>query len=344
MSQSITKSLIKFRTCIRAGPSINPFLVVLEEVSVQEGVLKKIARSRSLAGVPLEALRHKVACDGRQDLRDLGADALLIRKLAHEPHRVEVALLERVRQLAHQQLHHHDAKAPDVRRQHGGTLRLLRRDVLRRAHDGVALDFGLVNSRAKIAQLRSAVHRQEHVVRLHVAVDDAVGVQERQAGQHVRRVPLHAGHRQRLEALHDVHERAAGDVLHDDDDEGAHDGRRVARDHVGVLHVRQQRHLLDQGVELALDLRVGVAAHAARVRRRQTHLVAQLAGDRQRLHRHEQSVRRAHAHVDLAERAFAQHAVGALPAAAVAVQELRLDGGELLEGGAVAAVAAGGGH
>ncbi len=155
----------------------------------------------------------------------------------------------------------------------------------------------------EVGDLHLPVGRDEHVARLHVAVDDAVAVRVRERIGDVGRDPRGL-HRRESAVLHEhVAQRVAVDVLHHDErgvvvlapvvhahDAGmAEAGRRLrlaaeALDGGGVMGVERREHLHGDG---ALEQLVARDVHACHPTA--THFVAELVAVREdpRLRRHQ---------------------------------------------------------
>ena len=168
-------------------------------------------------------LGHRLHDDGVERRRDgrvghPGQDGLVAHVLGGNRHR-RVAGEGR---LADRHLVEHDAERVDVA---PGVdplaLGLLGREVGGRAHDGAGLGQALLGvdgpGDPEVGDLDLAVGGDQHVARLHVAVDHAVAVGEGQGGGHPGADAGDLTRRQRLGILEDGREGPAVDVLHDDE-------------------------------------------------------------------------------------------------------------------------------
>eukprot|EP00760_Papus_ankaliazontas_P021203 PhM_4_TR18656/c0_g2_i2/m.75819 len=144
-----------------------------------------------------------------------------------------------------QELHHHDAEAPNV-----GLLDRFPSSLFRGHIQGGACDTSpllrvvILQSGAKVRELCLSVDRQQNVLGLDVAVYDVhVVVKVSEALEDVPCVPLDNGRGQGMELLRDTLQGAARDILHDDDDVVADDAAGVKRNNAVVLDATQVLHL-----------------------------------------------------------------------------------------------------
>ena len=151
---------------------------------------------------------------------------------------------------AHQQLVEHAAEGVDVRaRVDGVAPGLLGAEVGGGAHHGADLGEVLVGvggdgpGDAEVGDLHLAGGGDEHVAGLHVAVDDAVAVGEAEGGGHVGADVGHPVGVERALGAQDVRQRAAVDVLHDDEVGAVRLAPVVDADDVGVVEVGGRRGL-----------------------------------------------------------------------------------------------------
>ena len=177
------------------------------------------------------------------------------------------------RHAAREHLVEHHAERVDVGlRPDAATARLLGREVLRGADDRADLGHLRVAGvgDAEVGDLDAAVVADEHVVRLDVAVDDAVLVGVAQAGEHLHRDRDRALGRERALLLDDLLERAPLEVLHRDVRAAVGLAAVVDGDDVRVVEARGGLRLapeaLDElavlGVALGHDLERDLAAEA----------------------------------------------------------------------------------
>ena len=160
--------------------------------------------------------------------------------------------------LAHQQLVEHAPEGVEVRaRVDRVATRLLGAEVGGGAHHGADLCEVLVGvggdrpGDAEVGDLHLAGGGDEHVPRLHVAVDDPVAVREAERRRHVGTQVGHPIGVERSFGAQDVGERAAVDVLHHDEVGAVRLSPVVHADDVGVVQVGGRRGLptepLDEG-------------------------------------------------------------------------------------------------
>ncbi len=132
----------------------------------------------------------------------------------------------RERHLAGEHLVENDAGRVEVgRRGHRRPARLLRREVLRGAHDraglghlrgALARDAEVGHLQPRLVRLHLLICRDEHVVRLDVAVDDPVPVREAERLEQLLRVRDGGSDRERAARHDQLLEAAALDHLHGD--------------------------------------------------------------------------------------------------------------------------------
>eukprot|EP00754_Rhynchopus_humris_P045783 Rhum_TRINITY_DN5269_c0_g1::Rhum_TRINITY_DN5269_c0_g1_i1::g.16987::m.16987 len=164
--------------------------------------------------------------------------------------------VEGERELTGQKLAQRDAERPEVGRRVHVASRRLGGDVRRRA-DCLRVrlrDDG--DGGAEVGKLAAAIWVEQHVRRLQVAVHDAFCVEEGESAQDVLHVVAARRGGEQPELLNHRVERAASDVLHDDQQVAP--GHRTGEvcDDVPVLQRGQHAHLLQEVVgTLPVDLR-----------------------------------------------------------------------------------------
>eukprot|EP00760_Papus_ankaliazontas_P026918 PhM_4_TR3087/c1_g1_i6/m.53867 len=266
----------------------------------------------------------------------------------HERHGVEglwLCQVDVVRHLAREKLVRKHTHTPNVARRRGVAARLLRRHVQRRAVDPlggrrvlaavrgrrggaeavlVAGQPGDACARTEVRQLALPVDHQQHVVRLHVAVHDAVRVQERQAAHNVAHVALRRRQGDGAELAQQRVQRPAGDVLHHDDELAAHDAAAEVAHDVVVAQLAEQLHLLEDVVHLAPEGGVGVLRGLVRTpTSHATSWLLCLLPDLVQIHtlHGDEGAVLAHPRVDGSSRTCADVAVRPLPRTALLVDE-----------------------
>lgn len=181
-----------------------------------EGVLER--RAQLLQGAPLGGRRGERTVEGRGELtREVAPGPLERGQPLADPagggggcgaaHGVDVAerLVDDERQRVQIALDAHLAP-----------LALLGRHVRERADEAGRLRRAQVDEmrHSEVAQLGLTRRREEDILRLEIAVDDAVRVRRFEAGEHLERPIAHARWRHRHRRSQAIGERAAGHVLH----------------------------------------------------------------------------------------------------------------------------------
>ena len=194
-----------------------------------------------------------VAADGLFDCRDQRRRKILAP--VGERHGLALQLLgddvglrlRLVRERAGQQVVGHDSRGVDVvLHRRLGALEVLRRHVEQRAHvHHLRVLLAEEVGGAEVAHLRRAVGRQQDVGGFHVAVQQALGIGVLQGVADLEHDVRHArGWQQRI-GRGVGRERAAGEVLHDQEAVAALRARLVDLEYVGVLELPRQAHLVD---------------------------------------------------------------------------------------------------
>eukprot|EP00760_Papus_ankaliazontas_P003493 PhM_4_TR11618/c1_g1_i10/m.9588 len=271
----------------------------------QELVVQQHIHTRTAQGAPLKAIAHKTLRRRTRGTHagEVGCPARLHRKLRHVLPRAQLPRAAE-RALPRQQEAREDAHRPHVARlgqvaQHG-----LGRHEQRRARDAAARCCVELRRRAEVSKLALALHRQQHVLALDVAVQDVVAVQVHEAVQDLAHVALHRRHRQLAEALLQRRQRTAADQLLDHDHLAAHDGSVQQRHDVVVAQLRHHLHLVQHLLDLALRGRRTLPGTA-------TAPFAVGVGNAHALHGHLRAVL-CQAEVDASGGAAAQHAAAAV--------------------------------
>ena len=229
----------------------------------EEGGIEQLHHSGAVLESPFEAALREDAGVGR----DVGGDGWDHRVVFGEGHDKPIlAAGKDPRLLAVEQLDQRHADTPDVVRRADFAARSLRGHVPRRpAHVQLPVArAGVlpVDSRSKVRQLAGPVVAQQRIVRLDVAVRDAVFVQALQTAQDVLQVAAHSGQRQRAELVEQLSEGPARHVLHEDDEVVGHECTRHVPDNVVVAQVRECVHLLHQLLRVDGSLCAQEALHS----------------------------------------------------------------------------------
>ena len=192
---------------------------------------------------------------------ELGRRRRCLREVLHRDLDRAVA---RERNLAREQLEEDDSRGVEV----GGLVdrraaRLLRREVLRGADDRALLRH-LARARAGDAEVRhldDALGVDDHVVRLDVAVDDAVAVRVAERGEDLARVRDRDGHRAEPARADQLLERPPLDVLHDDVVGAVRLASIEDGDDVRVREAGGMRRLSAEALDELLVVRVAAVEH-----------------------------------------------------------------------------------
>ena len=170
----------------------------------------------------LGLLRERPADDRGEARRHVGAQREQVRRrLVDVAQRDRDEVLPRERDVARQQLPEHDRERVDVRRRRdGASPRLFGGEVGARSHHGSGLrDADVHLERAcdpEVRHLDVALGVDQDVLRLDVAVDEAVRMRERERVGARGRELERATHRQRPGPADELLQVLAGDVLEDD--------------------------------------------------------------------------------------------------------------------------------
>ncbi len=180
-------------------------------------------------------------------------------------------VLARERHVAGEQLVEDDAERVDVGLLVDAlALRLLGRDVVRRAENRPGLGQPALHLEragdAEVGHLRLAVAVQKHVLRLHVAVHEAVLVRERQAPRDLDRERERPIDRQRPVGRDQTLEGLAADVLEDDELALIVLAAVDHRHDVGVREHRRRARFAAEALDVLRVLLVVVVQHLQRDR------------------------------------------------------------------------------
>ena len=200
----------------------------------------------------------EVGRDVRTEVRRSG------RRLREVLHRDLDRAVARERHLAGEQLEEDDPRRVEVRRLVDRRAAcLLRGEVLRGADDRALLrHLARAGARdAEVRDLHDALGVDDDVVRLDVAVDDAVAVRVAERGEDLARVRDRDGHRAEAARADELLERSPLDVLHDDVVGAVELAAVEDRDDVRVGEAGGVRRLSTEALDELLVVRVPAVQH-----------------------------------------------------------------------------------
>ena len=238
-----------------------------DPAAARDGLEVGVHRGRGLVAVG-RLLREGPDDDEVEVGRDVWAKLRRRRRdLGEVLHRDLDRALAGERDLAGEELEEHDPGRIEVRRLvDRGAARLLGREVLRGADDRALLGHlaGSGSRDPEVRHLHDSLGVDDDVVRLDVAVDDAVAVRVAERREDLPRIRDRDGHRAQAARADELLERPALDVLHDDEVGAVELAAVEDRDDIRVREPRGMRRLAPEALDELLVVRVPRVQHLDR--------------------------------------------------------------------------------